>query len=172
MKNTIATLALAVSAFGCANAPQAATPRSVALACNQLPADNVLASVLTPGATFDAKPIKEIKVIARASQPEVLVGAEVQLAAPPTVTKEYLERVLTCHAYTGVAAHSADPFHPTDGSVSQIDVQSKGGTLAIQIRGNSKAANRDILGRARNLTTPSADVTVEQVGQAASAQLF
>ncbi len=59
-----------------------------------------------------------------------------------------------------------DPFHPSVGHISSIDVKSEGSTLAIQIRGNNKAANKDILGRAQQLTTPTTDVTVEQVGNA------
>lgn len=169
MKNPIfvATLALVPSVFGCATAPQhAVSPQSVALACNQLPGDSqqVLNSVLTPGATFDAKPIHEIRVRARASQEAQLVGAQVQLPAPQNVSKEYLERVLTCHANTSVAASMADPFHPSVGSVHSVNVESNGATLAVKIRGNNKAANHDILQRAEQLTTPTTDVQIEQVG--------
>lgn len=170
----VATAALAASAFGCSHATPAASPQRVALACNQLPADSqqVLDSVLAPGSTFDATPIHEIKVRVRASQEPELVGAQVQLPAPNNVSKEYLERVLTCHSYANVAANNADPFHPSVGNVSSIDVKSQGSTLAIQIRGNNKAANKDILARAQQLTTPTTDVTIEQVGNAAVAPRF
>lgn len=171
----LSTLALATSTFACASAPPyASSPQSVALACNQLPADSqqLVDSVLAPGATFDAKPIKEVRIRVRASQEEQLVGAQVQLPAPQNVSREYLERVLTCHAYTAVAAHQADPFHPSVGGIRDIDVKSQGATLAVQIRGTSKAANQDILQRAQQLTTPTTDVRVEQVGQANPASVF
>jgi hypothetical protein len=171
----VATLALAASAIGCASsAHPAASPQRVSLACNQLPADSqqVLNSVLTPGATFDARPIKEIRVRARASQEAELVGAQLQIPAPHNVSKEYLERVLTCHANSNVAAHDADPFHPSVGSVRAIDVKSEGATLAVQIRGSNKATNREILHRAERLSTPSSDVTIEQVGSTTSAPVL
>jgi hypothetical protein len=75
---------------------------------------------------------------------------------------------LTCHADTGVAAHAADPFHPSSGSVREIAIRSSGAALAIEIRGDNSDANREILSRAQTLTTPAADVKVEQIGQEAS----
>jgi hypothetical protein len=167
MKNTtlIATFAV-IAAAGCASSTHpVARPQQAGLACNQLDADSqqVLASVLAPGATFNAEPIKEVRVRVRASQEAEVVGAQVHLPAPQNVSKEYLERVLVCHTNTSVAAHGADPFHPSVGHVNRVNVRSLGGTLAIQIRGNNRAANNDILQRSQQLTTPT-DVTVEQVG--------
>jgi hypothetical protein len=169
MKKMTLLVSFALAAIGCANSPSPSTP-SASLACNQLPADSnqLVSRVLTPGATHGAQPLIEQPIAARAHQPRVVVGAEVQMPAPAGVTKEYLERVLTCHADSGVAAHSADPFHPQGGSVRDVAVKSWGGALAIQIRGNGTEANRDILNRAKALTTPATDVTVEQVGQAAA----
>lgn len=172
---TIATLAFAASAAACAAAPRyASSPQRVALACNQLPADSqqIVDSVLTPGATFDAKPLTEIRVLTRASEQAVLVGAQVRLPAPPNVSKEYLERVLTCHANSNVASNAADPFRPAVGSVSSVDVKSEGATLAVQIRGSDKFATQDILERAELLTAPSTDVTVQQVGLTTTTQPF
>lgn len=176
MKNQILIAAFAASAaFGCASSAQTAvSPQRVSLACNQLGPDSqeLVTSVLAPGATSAAAPIKEIRVRARASQEAELVGAQVRLPAPQNVSKEYLERVLTCHANTAVAAHEADPFHPSVGRVKAVDVESVGGTLAIQIRGNSKAANKDIWQRAQQLATPTTNVTVEQVSAAQGAARF
>lgn len=171
MKSIVFTLALGLSAFGCASSAAHTPPRSAALACSQLPSDSnqLLSNVLKPGSTYGARAVTQTKVIARAHQPTVVVGAEVQLPAPEGVTKEYLERVFTCHADTGVAAHSADPFHPSSGSVRDVAVRSSGAALAIQIIGDSPSTNREIWSRAQSLTMPSADVTVEQVGQAAGA---
>jgi hypothetical protein len=171
MKTTILAAAIALGAAACSTSNQSVeVPRSAQLACSQLPADapQLVSQVLTPGATYGARAISETRVIARAHQPQVVVGAEVALPAPEGVTKEYLQRVLTCHADTGVAAHSADPFHPSSGSVREIAIRSSGAALAIQIRGDNSDANREILSRAHALTTPAADVTVEQVGQAAA----
>jgi hypothetical protein len=170
MKTTSLVIALALSAFGCANSATPASNPSAGLACNQLSAESnqLVSTVLTPGATYGAQPLVETRLIARAHNPRVVKGAEVQLPAPQGVTKEHLERVLTCHAASGVAAHSADPFHPSGGSVRDVTVKSSGGALAIQIRGDGAAANHDILSRAKSLTTPAADVTVEQVGQLTS----
>lgn len=168
MKNTILAAALVLGAAACSNPNQSVeVPRSAQLACSQLPADapQLVSKVLTPGATYGARPLSETRVIARAHQPKVVVGAEVALPAPEGVTKEYLQRVLTCHADTGVAAHSADPFHPSSGEVRDIAIHSSGAALAIQIRGTNSDANREILSRAEALTTPAADVQVEQVGQ-------
>jgi hypothetical protein len=169
MKKTIFATALVLGAVACSNSNQAVSaPRGAQLACAQLPADapRLVTQVLTPGATYGARAISETRVIARAHQPQVVVGAEVALPAPEGVTKEYLQRVLTCHADTGVAAHAADPFHPASGSVRDIAIRSSGAALAIQIRGTNADANREILSRAQALTTPATDVTVEQVGQA------
>lgn len=171
MKTTIFASALILGAVACSQSNQpVAAPRSAQLACSELPADasQLVSHVLTPGATYGARPISETRIIARAHQPQVVVGAEVALPAPQGVTKEYLQRVLTCHADTGVAAHSADPFHPASGSVRDIAIKSSGAALAIQIRGTNSDANREILSRAEALTTPSADVKVEQVGLAAT----
>lgn len=171
MKNTILAAAIVLVAAACSNSNQPVnTPRSAQLACSQLPADSnqLVSHVLTPGSTYGARPISETRVIARAHQPKVVVGAEVALPAPEGVTKEYLERVLTCHADTGVAAHAADPFHPAAGRVRDISIESSGASLAIQIRGTSDEANREILSRAQALTTPSTDVRVEQVGLASA----
>jgi deferrochelatase/peroxidase EfeB len=170
MKTTTLALAFALSAFGCANSATPAASPSASLACTQLPAESnqLLTNVLTPGATYGAQALTERRVIARAHQPTVVVGAEVHMPAPQGVTKEYLERVLTCHATTGVAAHNADPFHPSNGSVQDIAVKSSGGALAIQIRGNDRASSQEILNRAKSLTTPATNVTIEQVGSIGS----
>ncbi len=167
MKTTILAVTLVLGAAACSNSNQpVAVPRSTQLACSQLPSDanQLVGHVLTPGATHSVRPLSETRVIARAHQPQVVAGAEMALPAPHGVTQEYLERVLTCHADTGVAAHAADPFHPASGSVSGVAVKSAGGAFEIEIRGNNVAANREILARARELTTPSTDVKVEQVG--------
>lgn len=169
MKTTILAALAILTVAACSSANQAVeVPRSAQLACSQLPSDApaLVSRVLTPGATYGARAISETRVIARAHQPQVVVGAEVALPAPEGVTKEYLQRVLTCHADTGVAAHAADPFHPSTGEVRDIAIKSSGAALAIQIRGTNSDANREILARAQSLTTPATDVTVEQVGQA------
>lgn len=172
MKTLIIATATALGAVACANSatPSANTATGGQLACSQLPAESAQLRdlVLTPGATNGATAVTETRVIARAHQPTVVVGAEVSLPAPQGVTQQYLERVLTCHAASGAAAHAADPFHPTAGAVKDVAIRSHGGTFAIQIRGENPATGREILARAQALTTPAADVTVEQVGQGAS----
>lgn len=173
MKTFIIAAAIALGAVACANTAtsQTNTASGGQLACSELPAESAQLRnlVLTPGATNSAKPVTETRVIARAHQPTVVVGAEVSLPAPQGVTQQYLERVLTCHAASTAQAHAADPFHPSVGQVTDVAIRSNGGTFAIQIRGENPATGREILARAQALTTPAADVTVEQVGQNAAA---
>lgn len=156
------------AAFGCASHPNqpSRAPQSTQLACSQLSSDStaLLSRVLTPGSTSGARPLTETRFVARAHQPTTLVGAQMDLPAPEGVTKEYLQRVLTCHADVGAALHASDPFHPSTGTVVDIAVRSSGAMFAIQIRGDETATGEVILARVRELSAPTVDVGVEQVG--------
>jgi hypothetical protein len=106
-------------------------------------------------------------MVARAIHRNRTVGAELYLHAPRTVTGEFLERSLTCHAMMGHPAHPNDPLHPTEGSVRRVSVRSAGGAFAVQVVGDTPRAGREIWARARAFAA-SSNVDVKQVSSSTS----
>jgi hypothetical protein len=149
-------------------------PRLAATAaCSQLPDTRAaVQNLYQPGRLYAAKPIREKQFLARALQPERTVGAEMSLHAEEGMTRQYVERVLRCHAANGTAVHPNDPLHPSTGRVTQLDVRSAGDSLAVRVVGDSPRAGREIWQRARSLAESGTHVTVEQIGAAGPTAAF
>lgn len=158
-----ATLSLAACASSPAEPSVAATS-----ACAGLPnAQAEAVSLYQPGVMYAASPVEEKVFIARAIQPVRTFGADVYVRAQKGMTEQYLERVLSCHTASGVAAHPNDPLHPSEGRIAELSVRSAGDSLAIRIIGDSPSTGQEILQRARSVTSSGAEVTVEQLASTA-----
>lgn len=152
----------AIAAAGCASDQK--QPASVASAgCQQLGDVNaVVAEQLQGGQVYGAREVRERVFLARALQPERTVGADLYVLATPNTTPQYLERALTCHAAQGRALSSNDPFHPSDGYVTDVSVRPVSNGFAIRVRGSNQDAAKEIWQRAQRFADPGS-VTVEQV---------
>lgn len=161
MKNRYAAVLFgAALAWGCAS--QTPTTQVASAGCTDLAdGQRVLNHLYQPGSVHAAKPIERKQFIARAIQPKHTVGAKLYVHAPEGVTKEYMERALTCHATGGASAHPNDPLHPSVGSVVDVDVTSAGSSFAVHVVGDGPQAGKEIWSRARALQQSS--VSVEQV---------
>jgi hypothetical protein len=103
--------------------------------------------------------------VGRIGQYGPTVGADLYVHATPSTSEEYLERILVCHTAYGQPAHPNDPFHPVAGSVQAVSVRSSGSAYAVRLVGTDSSSSREILRRARALSTPGS-VSVEQVAAA------
>lgn len=164
---TILLSAAAVSLLACSNA--GGKPSVAASAgCAQLGDVRQAATALyAPGNLYAAKPVRKKIFNARAIQPERTMGADLYLHAQQGVTPEYVERVLSCHAASGTAAHPNDPLHPESGRIAELSVRSAGPSLAVRVIGDSPATGKEIYQRAEAMTSSSGSVSVEQVASAA-----
>jgi hypothetical protein len=152
---------------GCSMAEQ--RPAHVATAgCAQLAAGHADNAFYKPGQVYAARPVKQRQVIARAHQPERTMGAELYMHAQPGLTKEYLQRSLSCHAAAGRPTHPNDPLHPTAGALKSLTVRSEGENFVVKAMGDSPAAGKEIWQRARSFTAPSSEVTAEQLASVAA----
>jgi hypothetical protein len=163
-----ATIIAACSGLlACASTPAAPQHASSTAACERLgDTDMALAAVYEPGNVTNAKKLQERVFRARAIQPLQTVGAELHVPAQPALTQQYMERVLTCHAAAGRAAHPNDPLVPEHGRVASVTVRSMGDGFAVRILGEDPASGREIWRRAEAFTQPADAVTVEQVASA------
>ncbi len=141
----VGTLGLIAAACSTPTPPQVAT--AGAASCNIQTDDQLLGAVYEPGAIYDVKPITRRSFF---SHEEETVGAKLYVHAPPGVTKEYLERQLSCHAIAGEPKHPHDPFSPAQGKVTEVDVYSAGGGFAIHIIGEEDNGD-EILARAKSI---------------------
>jgi hypothetical protein len=168
MRNTLLVLGFsAFAAAGCASDQK--QPAGVASAgCQQLGNVNeIVASQLQPGQVIGAREVREQIFLARALQPERTVGADLYVLATPNSSPQYLERTLTCHAAQGQALGANDPFHPSEGYVTDVSVRPVSNGYAVRVRGSNPEAAKEIWQRAQRFADPGA-VTVEQVAENAS----
>ncbi len=170
MKTISALVMLGMFAIGCAQS--GAEPKTVAGAggCSAANDSELIGHVYSAGTIYAAKPIKKRVFLARANQPIRTFGAQLYMHAPKGVTKEYMERQLTCHAAAGGTVHPNDPLKPSAGAVADIDVRSAGGDFAIEVIGHDHHAGRDIWQRAQSISGGAGAVQVEQVGSASDPQ--
>lgn len=166
--NGIALIGLSLALGACASSGGRSEARVASSAgCQTLVGNDATAEFYRPGQVYAAQAIERREVVARAIQRNRTVGAELYVHAPRTVTGEFLERSLTCHAMMGAPAHPNDPLHPSEGSVRRVSVRSAGGAFAVQVLGDSPQAGREIWARARAFAA-SADVDVKQVASSTS----
>ncbi len=103
--------------------------------------------VYEPGAIYDVKPITRRTFF---TPEEEIVGAKLYVHARPGVTKEYLERQLSCHAVAGQPAHPSDPLNPSSGRIAEVDVHSAGGGFSIHVIGEGNNG-KEIFRRAMSI---------------------
>lgn len=169
--NTIRKCLIAGAALTLAACASASQKPSVAAgsACSTLPnAQAEAAALYETGVMHAAKPVEKKEFVARAIQPTRTYGADVYVAAREGMTEQYVQRVLSCHAANGSAAHPNDPLHPTQGQLTELSVRSAGSNLAIRIVGDSPSTGQEIWQRAQALTSSGGQVSVEQVAGASS----
>jgi hypothetical protein len=166
--NRILVVVAATAALSVACSSNQTQPVQVAsqASCQGLsPSDTTLSAFYEPGAVYEAEPLKKKIFLARAIQPTKTMGAAMHVRAKPGMTAEYLERVLSCHASFGEAAHPNDPLHPSIGRIDELAVRSANGGFAVEVLGDGPKAGREIWQRARALSQPGSSVQVEQVSQ-------
>jgi len=118
------------------------------------------------GQVYDAKPIKKSPKHVKAILPKWVAGAKMYLHAEKGMTKEYLNRVATCHARTSDASeytYARDPLR-VEGK-KDIRVYSAGDAFVISVTSEDKATGREIWKRAEEL---SRAVDVDLVGESES----
>lgn len=163
MKITVATIGLLALGLSACSGAQQVDPRVAATSgCQDIAGNEATAEFYKPGQIYGARELERNEFVARAIQRKQTVGAELYMHAPRNVTGEFLERALTCHAFTGQAAHPNDPLHPSEGTVRSVAVRSKGGGFAVQVTSDSPRVGREIWARARAFAG-SSSVDVRQV---------
>ncbi len=151
---------IALGAVGCSTTTTSKPAGVASAGCSQLGnASEAAAPQLNQ--VYASREVQEQVFQARALQPTRTSGAELYLHATPGTTSEYLERVFTCHAAEGQAVGSNDPFHPSAGYVSSVNVRKAGAGFAVRVTGNDSATAKEIWRRADALAGGS--VEVEQV---------
>ncbi|MGD8861911.1 MAG: hypothetical protein PVI30_18010 [Myxococcales bacterium] len=111
------------------------------------------------------KPVHEKIFLARAIQPEVVTGAELYVPAEPGMSGAYLDRLMSCHAGSGVAsAHPNDPVRVA--GVERVDVDEVGSNYRITVTGEDREAGRAIWRSAEQLGRSGGSVRVQQLAAA------
>ncbi|MDD9942947.1 MAG: hypothetical protein OXU20_18040 [Myxococcales bacterium] len=154
----------AVGLIACAHTSDQhhAVPK-IAHHCAQLGDVTEQVAALYQSGVSQVRPIKREQFIARAIQRTHTVGAELYVPGQQGMNNVYLERMLTCHAASGMAAaHPNDPLR--SGGVDDVDVAAVGSNYRIAIVGRDRSAGDAIWQRARMLQPGSTDVQVEQIG--------
>lgn len=145
---------VAVLAGGCAST-QAPSTQVARASCEVDAGEKAFAAkYLQPSRVQTVSRVSEKDFRARAIQPRRTVGADLYVAAEEGVSAEYLERVLSCHAQSGQALHTADPFHALSGEV-QVRVSSAPAGYRIRVTGSTPEAGREIWNKASSLTKSS-----------------
>lgn len=172
--NTPPIVALGISllaTLGCAST-QAQPVAMAAAACSQLDAAEITTRHLEPGQLHAAREVRQRQFLARALQPVRTAGADLYVHATPETSAEYLQRAFSCHASHGQALSHDDPFHPSAGKVTRVEVRSAGTGYAVRILGDDTRTGQEIWQRASALVEPPNQVTVEQLASAQQPATF
>jgi hypothetical protein len=169
MKISVGTIGLlALGLVACSGRAQMDPRVAATSGCQEIAGNEATAEFYKPGQVYAARELERNEFVARAIQRKRTVGAELYMHAPRNVTGEFLERALTCHAFTGQASHPNDPLHPSEGTVQSVAVRSEGGGFAVQITSDSPRVGREIWARAQSFAGGSS-VDVRQVSSASGA---
>ncbi len=144
-------IAGAVSALAISCASSQGHPHEVAAGagCRSLgDASQTVATVLSPEVVNGAD---RVDVDRRISVTGTQPGSVLYLRATPAMSREYLERVLSCHAAYGRAVGPSDPFHPEGGNVAGVEVASAGAGYAVRVVGENRRTDDEIWRRAHDL---------------------
>lgn len=165
---SIALLGLALGLGACERGPELDPRVAATSGCQQIANNEATTHFYSPGQVYAARELERREFVARAIQRKRTQGAELFVHAPPNITGEFLERALSCHAWTGQAAHPNDPLHPAEGRVTNVSVRSAGGSFAVQVVSDEPQVGREIWARARAFASGSS-VDVQQIGASGSA---
>jgi hypothetical protein len=156
--------------FGCQSAPwphtagppaasQAAAVERTRCTSNNL-GDAAVASVLDGSAVERVDPLYDGGAGSPKTELSRLQGAAIRVRPAPGETAEWLNRALECHGAQQLTAHksgavaqtNSDPFWLPD-SLVQVEVTSAGDTFLVQVTSGSTAEAREILSRAKTLSS-------------------
>jgi hypothetical protein len=90
----------------------------------------------------------------KATQVSTLEGASITLRPEPGMTKEYLQRLVTCHVARNASMNFSMPEMascPLSVKGASATVESAGSAFRVDIKGDSKDSAEAIVGRARAL---------------------
>lgn len=164
MRYSIPVVAAAFAASSLACSAQAPRPETVAhLACDSDPGLAATAkNHLEPGQVRSVAALHEKELVARAIERQRLVGAELRVAAESGVTREYLERALSCHAAKGEPSSDRDPVAIAP-SV-RVRVEGDDGSFRIRVTSKDAGVAQQIWQRAEEYQSPPR-VEIEQVAR-------
>jgi hypothetical protein len=154
--------------FGCQSAPwpHPAGPPAASQAaavertrCTPNPGDAAVASVLDGSAVERVDPLYDGAGSPK-SELSRLQGAAILVRPAPGETAEWLDRALECHGAQQLTAHKSgavaqtntDPFWLPD-SLVQVEVTPAGDSFLVQVTSGSTAGAREILSRAKTLSS-------------------
>jgi len=161
--NGIMLVGLALGLAACQRGSEPDARVAAASGCQQIVDNPATAEFYKPGQVYAARELERTEIVARAIHRKRTDGAVLYMHAPQTITQQFMERALTCHALIGQPAHPNDPLHPSVGEIRDVSVRSAGGSFAIQVMSDEPRVGREIWARARAFASGSS-VDVQQVG--------
>lgn len=163
LKSFLMAGALGALAISCASSRAESREVAAGAGCRSLgDTSQTVAALLSPDSVYSAD---RADVTRRVSVTGTERGSVLYVHAAPGLSREYLERVLGCHATYGHAVGANDPFHPQSGAVTQVDVESSGSGYAVRLAGENARTDDEIWQRARDLSYST--VQAEQIASSA-----
>jgi hypothetical protein len=155
--------ALGALAISCASTQMSGQEIAAGAGCRSLgDTSQTVATVLSPESVYAADRLQPTRAVSvTGTQP----GSVLYVHAAPGTSREYLERVLSCHAAYGRAVGANDPFHPQSGAVKEVEVDSSGAGYAVRVVGDDARTDDEIWHRARDLSYST--VQAEQIASSA-----